>query len=89
MQRTEQKKKGDCFMKYGIKSTSEEGVYFLVNGWEKHRAFWLSESEVLKSPTQAKKCHFNTPSQAKTSLTKLLKVMDDYTNDVFEEVVFE
>lgn len=76
-------------MKYGIKSTSEEGVYFLVNGWEKHCAFWIRESEVLKNPKQAKKCHFNKPSQAKTSLTKLLKIMDDYKNDVFEEVVFE
>lgn len=29
--------------KYTIKSTSEEGVYYLVNGRQKHFTFWISE----------------------------------------------
>ena len=74
--------------KYTIKSTSEEGVYYLVNGWQKHFTFWISEKEVLSNMEKAKEKFFNKPSQAKASLTKLLKVMDEYANDTFEEVSF-
>lgn len=40
--------------KYTIKSTSDEGVYFLVNGWEKHRTFWISEEDVNRNIEKAK-----------------------------------
>ena len=43
--------------KYTIKSTSDEGVYFLVNGWEKCKTFWFSEKSVLEDIENAKK-HF-------------------------------
>lgn len=36
-------------MKYTIKSISEEGTYYLVNGWNKHKAYWIEESEVLNN----------------------------------------
>lgn len=62
--------------KYLIKSTSEEGEYFLCNGWERYKAFWCRKSEIWK-------CLFNTVGQAKASLTKLLKVMDEYKQDKF------
>ena len=62
--------------KYLIKSVSEEGEYFLCNGWEKHKAFWCRKREF-------RKCLFNTIGQAKASLTKLLKVMDDYAQNEF------
>lgn len=75
-------------MKYTIKSTSDEGVYFLVNGWEKHNTFWISEAEVNKDIKKAKAKFFSAPRFAKASLTKLLKVMDDYRNDHFEMVSF-
>lgn len=75
--------------KYTIKSTSDEGVYFLVNGWQKCRTFWFSEKSVLEDIENAKKHFFNKPSQAKASLTKLLKVMDDYKTDKFEVVCID
>lgn len=74
--------------KYTIKSDSDEGVYYLVNGWNKCKTFWLSEESVLKDVENAKQFFFNKPSQAKASLTKLLKVMEDYRNDNFEVVEF-
>ena len=75
--------------KYTIKSTSEEGIYYLVNGWEKCKTFWFNEKSVLEDKENAKRFFFNKPSQAKASLTKLLKVMDDYKRDSFELVEFE
>jgi hypothetical protein len=65
-------------IKYTIKSTSSEGTYYLVNHWEKHRAFWVDIDHIKTS------MYFNKPSDAKRSLTKLLKVMEDYKDDVFE-----
>lgn len=75
-------------VKYTIKSTSEEGIYYLVNGWQKCKTFWLDEDSVMENMEKAKKFFFNKPSQAKTSLTKLLKIMPDYANDKFEIVEF-
>lgn len=75
--------------KYTIKSTSEEGIYYLVNGWNKCKAFWFNEKSVMGDPEFAKRFFFNKPSQAKASLTKLLKIMPDYADDKFEAVVFE
>lgn len=74
--------------KYTIKSTSEEGVYYLVNGWEKCKTFWFSEKSVMEDTENAKRFFFNKPSQAKASLTKLLKVMTEYLEDEFEVVEF-
>ena len=64
---------------YTIRSTSEEGIYYLVNGWDKHRAFWVKEKHIDKAI-------FKTAGQAKASLTKLLKVMDEYRTNIFELV---
>lgn len=75
--------------KYTIKSTSEEGIYYLVNGWNKCKTFWFSEKSVMEDIENAKIFFFNKPSQAKASLTKLLKVMSDYADDKFEMVEFE
>lgn len=75
--------------KYTIKSTSNEGIYYLVNGWNKCKTFWFSEKSILEDTENAKRFFFNTPSQAKASLRKLLKVMDDYKKDKFEVVEFE
>ena len=72
--------------KYTIKSTSDEGVYYLVNGWNKIKTFWLCEGTVMKDPETAKRFFFNKPSQAKARLTKLLKVMPEYKTDTFELV---
>lgn len=75
--------------KYTIKSTSDEGVYYLVNGWNKLKTFWLDEKSVMENTENAKRFFFNKPSQAKASLTKLLKIMTDYSTDEFEVVEFE
>lgn len=74
--------------KYTIKSTSEEGVYFLVNGWNKFKTFWLKETEFKRCPDYYKEWLFSSPSTAKATLTKLLKVMPEYETDVFEVVEF-
>lgn len=65
---------------FTIKSTSNEGIYYLVNHWEKNKTFWI-EPEKIKKPML-----FNRVCDAKRSLTKLLKIMDDYKKDVFEIV---
>ena len=65
---------------FTIKSTSQEGVYYLVNGWEKHYTFWATKEKLKPSML------FKRAQDAKTSLTKLLKVMDDYATDEFEMV---
>lgn len=75
--------------KYTIKATSEEGIYYLVNGWNKCKTFWFNEASVKENIENAKRFFFNKPSQAKTSLTKLLKTMPEYANDKFEVVKFE
>ena len=69
-------------MKYTIKSTSDEGVYYLVNGWNKHKTFWKRKEELKENML------FKTQGQAKASLTKLLKIMEDYRTDKFELVEF-
>ena len=74
--------------KYTIKSTSDEGVYYLVNGWHKCKTFWFDEKSVMENMKLAKKYFFNKPAQAKASLTKLLKIMPDYATDTFEVVEF-
>jgi hypothetical protein len=75
--------------KYTIKSTSKEGVYYLVSGWNKCKTFWFTEKSVLEDIENAKRFFFNKPSQAQANLTKLLNVMDDYKKDKFEMVEFE
>lgn len=65
---------------FTIKSTSDEGIYFLVNGWEKHKKFWVEESKIRPSML------FKREQDAKMSLTKLLKVMPEYGMDTFELV---
>ena len=59
--------------KYTIKAISGEGVYYLVNGWNKCKTFWFNEKSVMSDIENAKRFFFNKPSQAKASLTKLLK----------------
>ena len=62
-------------MYYVIRAISNEGEYFLVNGWNKRKSFWTKKlSEAV----------FTSKLSAKGSLTKLLKVMDDYAADRFE-----
>jgi hypothetical protein len=69
--------------KYTIQSISEEGIYFLVNGWNKHKAIWVTTDKLENSML------FNTPAQAKASLTKLLKVMPEYSTDSFAVAEFD
>lgn len=75
--------------KYTIKSISEEGAYYLVNGWNKYKKFWISEDDVKKDREKAMSMFFSAPRYANSSLKKLLSVMEDYRNDKFELVEFE
>lgn len=63
---------------YTIKSTSDDGVYYLVNGWNKHKKFWIEPQKVKKEML------FQRPVDAKRSLTKLLKIMTEYQTDKME-----
>ena len=65
---------------YTIKSTSEDGVFYLVKNWRKHKAIWISKNALGKDML------FKRPQDAWASLSKLLKVMDEYANDTFELV---
>ena len=69
---------------YTIKSVSNEGTWYLINGWWKHKAYWQ----------ELDNCNLNTvfrrKSDAKRSLTKLLKyMMAEYGNDDFTLVMLE
>lgn len=68
---------------YTIRSTSDEGVHYLVNGWNKHRAFWMREDRITEGKL------FKREQDARRSLTKLLKVMPEYESDTFEMVFVE
>jgi len=63
-----------------IKSISNEGEYYLAKGWgntKKNTKMWLYGSEVCE------KYMFKSEQSAKSSLAKLLKVMDEYKTDKF------
>ena len=68
----------EIFKLYTVKSISDDGVYYLVNDWRKHKKFWVE-------PQKAKlEMFFKKPADAKRSLTKLLKVMPEYQFDKLE-----
>ncbi|MCR5238103.1 MAG: hypothetical protein K6E34_12980 [Lachnospiraceae bacterium] len=62
---------------FTIKSISDEGTFYLNKNWEKNKSFWKYSSE-LKIEDM-----YKTASAAKSSLTKLLKVMGEYLADSF------
>ena len=66
---------------YTIKSSSNEGEYYLINGWYKHFGFWLPVKAAVNA-VNIEKIAFKTIGSAKASLTKLLKIMPDYKNDI-------
>ena len=61
---------------YVIQSISDEGIYYLCNGWNKHKTFWVTYTNIDKAI-------FKAEHHAKTSLTKLLKIMPEYKSDDF------
>ena len=63
---------------YTIKSTSEDGIYYLVKDWRKNKAIWTTKNKLRPQML------FKRPQDAWASLSKLLKVMDEYSNDLFE-----
>ncbi len=65
---------------YTIKSTSEDGVYYLVKDWRKNKAIWATKNELDRTML------YKRPQDAWANLTKLLKVMDEYATDDFELV---
>ena len=67
---------------YTVKSSSNEGDYYLINGWYKHFGFWLPVKAAINA-VNIEKITFKTARSAKTSLTKLLKIMPDYSTDIF------
>lgn len=60
---------------FRVKSVSKEGTYYLVNGWNKYNNFWFKDGNDERT-------HFKEVRTAKTSLTKLLKTMPEFEEDI-------
>lgn len=65
---------------YTVKSTSSEGVYYLWKGWGNCFSKHMWEKNI---PTEEKYLYKSRQS-AKASVSKLLKVMDEYKTDTIE-----
>ena len=61
---------------FTVKSVSDEGEFYLVKNWRKAKAIW-------KHREIQPEYMYKTESAAKGSLSKLLKVMDEYKTDKF------
>ena len=59
---------------YTIKSVSNEGTYYLVNGWKKHNAYWTHSL----NPTRN---NFKSKGLALRSLKILLNAIPEYRSD--------
>lgn len=71
-------------MMYTIKSISNEGTWYLVNGWWKYKTYWQEFDNCVPHTV------FKRKADAKRSLTNLLKyMMAEYGNDDFTIVKFE
>lgn len=69
---------------YTIKSVSNEGIWYLINGWWKYKAYWQERDNCTLFTM------FSRPQDAKRSLTKLLKyMMAEYGDDDFTLVKFD
>lgn len=69
---------------YTIESASADGIYYLVNGWYKHSAFWIRRKDFISNKDRyLPMITFKTKGSAKTSITKLLKIMPEYATDRF------
>lgn len=64
---------------FTIKSTSEDGVYYLVREWRKNKAIWKTPNAYIPE-----RHAFISPKAAKQSLTCLLKAMPEYALDTLE-----
>lgn len=66
---------------YTIQSVSDEGKYYLINGWYKYKVYWQEADNCVPHTV------FKSEKSAKASLTKLLKyMMEEYGNDDFTMV---
>lgn len=62
---------------YTIKSVSNEGVYYLVNHAKDYKTYWVEKRDLKP------KMLYDRAADAKASLTKLLKIMNEYKADKF------
>lgn len=62
---------------YTIKSVSNEGIYYLVNHAKDYKTYWVKKKDLKP------KMLYDRAADAKASLTKLLKIMNDYKADKF------
>jgi len=70
---------------YTVKTESWEGIYYLINHWNKYKTFFKSGKPALKNQ------YFKTEADAKRSITKLLNgdMGDEYRNDKFTIVAVD
>lgn len=62
---------------YTIKSISDEGIYYLVNHAKDYKTYWVEKRDLKP------KMLYDRAADAKASLTKLLKIMNEYKADKF------
>ena len=62
---------------YTIKSVSDEGIYYLVNHAKDYKTYWVEKKDLKP------KMLYDRAVDAKASLTKLLKIMNEYKADKF------
>lgn len=64
---------------FTVKTESTEGIYYLINHWNKYNTFFKEHLPALRDQ------YFKSEADAKRNITKLLNgVMgDDYKNDKF------
>lgn len=67
-----------CYM---IKSESDEGRYYLVNGWNKYNTYWSNGFNPQRNG-------FKSKGLALRSLKHLLNIMPEYRDDKFSIVTF-
>ena len=62
---------------YTVKSTTDEGTFFLVKNWRKNKTFWKEEDKLKDTDL------FTSHYYALRSLHRLLRIMPDYAKDDF------
>ena len=67
---------------YTVKSTSVDGIYYLVNGWNTYKTWWTKTCSAFTNG-------FKTVASAKRSLSILLKYEPEFRNDTFELMEFK
>ena len=68
---------------FTIQSISEDGTYYLVKDWRKHKVMWVKKENIKPEYLYASETY------AKKGMEKLLNIMTDYATDELSVVYVE